>query len=556
MRANPADVCIIEDDTAQRALLFRRLIEQQFSVVEAEDAESGLRQIRQHHPRVVLCDLLLPGMSGTGLCREVRSDPALDGTYIIVLTMCESVDAKHEALNAGADDYLLKPYDPSELLARLRNGLRISHLQERLRRAALTDALTGLWNHAQFRELLDREFSRTRRYGGAASLLMLDLDLFKSVNDSFGHEVGNRVIEATARHLRQMVRETDIVARYGGEEFAVVCPATSLEDASQLAERIRVTLPDQVRVRGCEQLRLTASIGVAATTDPQAQTVTDLINLADSALYVGKHGGRNRVVRCDELKETPAAEVVDCNEVDRLRKQIHSLSMQAKELCLQSIWALVQALEARDPFTAWHSRNTMAYAQDMAVAAGLSKNMQEAIANAAMLHDLGKIGVPDQILQSVAPLTEAQTTIIRQVPQLTCRIIEPLRVFETETVIVCHLRERFDGSGYPNGLAGRAIPIGSRLLAVAETFDALTSARAHRPSRSMRAALRVIQAEAGRQFDPEYTTLLAQVLADHHESWRERIEQARVALSTVQGEFQPVLDTHSAAAARRRHEWN
>ena len=535
MRVNPVDICIIDDDDAQRALLFRRLLAEPLSVVEAPDGERGLSQIRHHRPRVVISDMMLPGMSGMELCRRVRADSTLDGTYLIIVTSCDDRDLKHRTLNAGADDYLVKPYDYDELVARIRNGLRVHKLQERLRRAALTDGLTGLWNHAQFRELLDREFARTRRYGGVASLLMLDLDHFKAVNDTYGHEIGNLVLEAMATHLLRMVRDTDIVARYGGEEFAVVCPATGLDEATLLAERIRQTIPPQVRVDSCPQLLVTASIGVAATTDARVRSVRDLIDLADQALYQGKRRGRNQVVRCDDVGEDAAGPHVEHVEVDRLRKQVVSLSMQAKELCLQSVWALVQALEARDRFTAWHSRNTTFYCVCLAEAAALPEPLQTIIANAAMLHDLGKIGVPDSILQSTAPLGEEQAAVLRQVPLMTCKILEPLRVFETETLIIRHLRERFDGSGYPLGLAGTTIPIGSRLLAVAETFDALTSERPHRRSLSIDEALRAIEAEAGRQFDPRYTTLLTEVVQAQRERWVQRVERARAEVQRQSG---------------------
>ncbi|MBP7746570.1 MAG: diguanylate cyclase [Phycisphaerae bacterium] len=539
MQANPVDVCIIDDDADQRALLFRRLLGAKFSVIEAVDAESGLVQLRHHRPRVVVCDLVLPGMNGTEFCRQVRSDPALDGTYLILVTACNDRETKHQALNAGADDYLVKPFDQEELSARLRNGLRVSKLQERLRHAAVTDGLTNLWNHAQFRELLDREFARTRRYGGVVSLLMLDLDHFKVVNDTYGHETGNLVLTATARHMLHMVRDTDVVSRYGGEEFTVICPATSLDDAAHLAERIRQTIPQHVRVPNCADVSVTASIGVSATTDPRVTSVRDLIDLADQALYLGKRRGRNQVVRCDALDDTPSTPHVERGEVDRLQKQVMSLSMQAKQLCLQSVWALVQALEARDRFTAWHSRNTTYFATALAEAAGLPEPLRVAIANAAMLHDLGKIGVADDILQSATPLSEAESAVLRQVPLITCKILEPLRVFETETLIIRHVRERFDGTGYPFGLAGRTIPVGSRLLAVAETFEALTSERPYRASLTMEHALHVIEAEANKQFDPEMTTLLARVLEAQRDRWRARVQRAQAELRRASAQPKP-----------------
>jgi diguanylate cyclase (GGDEF)-like protein len=533
MKTNRVDICLIEDDANQRALLFRRLLDGHFSVIAAADAEAGLIQIRQHRPRVVICDLALPGMSGLELCRQIRSDEVLDGTYLVVVSASPDRVTKHQVLNGGADDYLVKPCDLEELTARLRNGLRINKLQERLRHAALTDALTGLWNHAQFRELLDREFARTRRYGGVATLLMLDLDHFKVVNDTYGHEIGNLVLEAVARLLLELVRDTDIVARYGGEEFAVICPATSLDDATRLAERIRQSIAQSVRVSTYPELLVTASLGLACTSDPRAASVRDLIDQADQALYLGKHRGRNRVVRADAVDDPWPTPQVEHAEVDRLRRQVVVLNAQAQQLCLQSICTLVQALETRDRFTAWHSRNTTFYATDLAEAAGLPQPLRTAIANAGMLHDLGKIGVPDSILQSAGPLTEAQSVVLRQVPLITCKILEPLRVFETETLIIRHLRERFDGTGYPFGLSGRIIPVGSRLLAVAEAFDALTSERPYRAGLEVEEALRIIQAEADRQFDPQFTTLLVRVCSAHRDRWATRIRLARSELQAA-----------------------
>jgi len=221
---------------------------------------------------------------------------------------------------------------------------------------------------------------------------------------------------------------------------------------------------------------------------------------------------------------------VEQGEIDRLRKQIFALNMQGKELCLQSVWALVQALEARDARTAWHSRNTTFYAQALAEAAGLPAALQSAVANAAMLHDLGKIGVPDSILQTPAPLSEAQSAVLRQVPLMTCKILEPLRVFDTEIAIIRHVRERYDGTGYPLGLLADAIPIGSRILAVAETFDALTSERPHRASVDLACAAARIEGEAGRHFDPKIVALLKKVLRTQRRRWQTRIRRAHTQL--------------------------
>lgn len=531
------DVCVIDDDATQRSLLRSRLLREGFSVVQAENGRDGLRQIERHHPHIVICDVLMPGMSGIEVCKQIRSNPAMDGTYVIVVTSMDCRENKHLALLTGADDYLAKPFDLLELSARIRNGLRVSRLQERLRNAALSDGLTGLWNHTQFRQALDIEFSRTRRYGGMVSLLMLDLDHFKAVNDTYGHEVGNEVLRSAATHLTRMVRDVDIVARYGGEEFAIILPETDEQNALRLAERVRETIAGNVRLKGYPYLSITASTGVATSTHPSVTSVNDLVNLADRALYVAKRRGRNQVVTAEDLTFDDSG--VQVQDVDELRKQVVSLSMQSKELCLQSIWALVQALEARDPLTARHSRNVRFYVTRLANMAGWSDSLRLTTANAAMLHDLGKIGVPDTILLKNGTFSESEAAVVRKVPLLTCKILEPLRVFETEIVIIRHLRERFDGEGFPDGLAGGNIPIGSRLLAIAETFDALTTDRVHRQRLSIDQALEEIRKEQGKQFDPNMVELLLRTVREQRSDWLDQIEQTRqiVAAATA-----PVVD--------------
>ncbi len=525
--AHRVDICVVEDDAAQRRLLVAELARDGYQMLEADNGRVVVDLVREHRPRVLVCDLCLPDVSGLEICRRLRSDPSLDGLYIVLITADDDGERKQEALDSGADDFLRKPIDGRELRARIRNGMRFHRLQERLRHAALTDSLTGLWNHAQFRELLEREFNRTRRYGGIVALLMLDLDHFKAINDTYGHEVGNRILRRTADHLRRTVRDTDIVARYGGEEFAIICPETSLAEATRLAERIRRTLPKAARLPGYPRLSPRTSIGVASTEDPRATSVSGLINLGDQALYYAKHNGRNQVARCDCLQDVIWTGTSPSDEVERLRKHVVTLTMRSKELCLQSIWALIQALEARDGYSAWHSRNVMYYTRSLVDAAGWPRSLRVAATNAAMLHDLGKIGIPDELLLKPEALNEREQAILRQVPLITCRILEPLRVFETEIIMIRHLRERYDGTGYPDGLAGKSIPIGSRLIAVAEAFDAITCDRTFREARTMREALEIIDAAAGTQFDPEFCRLLRETALRNEQLWHEHIERAR-----------------------------
>jgi len=527
MHHHGVDICVIEDDDSQRRLLVEQLRRAGHTVCEAEDGPQGIHSIYADRPRIVLCDLVLPNLDGIQICRQVRADPTLDGTYIIVLTAHSKSGIKKKALNAGADDYVAKPFDLDEIKARIRNGMRFHRLQERLHRAALTDGLTGLWNYSQFRQFIEREFQRTRRYGGVASLLMLDLDHFKTVNDNHGHEVGNQVLKLTARLLQSVVRETDIVARYGGEEFAVICPATDLDAAAELAERIRYALPRRVRLSDHPKLTIHASIGVATTKDGRADSMAALINLCDQALYHGKRSGRNCTTRCDQIGDVFSTPAVRVDEMDRLHKEIVALSARGSEICHQSVSALLQALEQRDADGARHSRNVQVYTQWLVTAAQWPEPMQAAAENAALLHDLGRIGVPDELLSKSNPLDPAERFVMRRIPAITCKILEPLRVFETETQMIRHLREQFDGTGHPDGLAGEDIPIGSRLIAVAEMFDMLTCDRASRGGRRIDEALAIICEDSGTRFDPAFCQLLRDTVSRQRKGWESQVEKAR-----------------------------
>jgi len=522
-----ADVCLIEDDDAQNRLYARYLERMGLSVVVADSGPAGIQAVYKHRPRVIVCDLQLPDISGVQICRQVRADPTLDGTYIILITASDRSGPKTRALDAGADDYIKKPFDELDLRARVQTALRLNRLQERLRLAAQTDGLTGIWNATHFRRLLEREFARTRRYGVALSLLMIDLDNFKALNDTFGHEVGNEVLQGVARALQRSIRDVDIAARYGGEEFAVICPDTRLPEAARLAERIRIQVAERVRSASYPQVCVTTSVGVASVEDPRASSMDGLINLSDQALYESKRRGRNRVTRCDEIGDVIGPPVVQVGEVERLRKEVVALSMRSKELCLQSVWALIQALEARDGYSAWHSRNVTVYTKILVEAAGWSDAMRSAAANAAMLHDLGKIGVPDALLLKPRPLDPEEAAVLRHVPLITCRILEPLRVFETEIQMIRHLRERYDGSGYPDGLVADSIPIGSRIIAIAEAFDSLTCDRAFRPGKTLEEAVEIIADASGSQFDPEFVALFQRVLERNPELWHAQMERTR-----------------------------
>lgn len=521
-------ICLIDSDDARRARLADQFRELKLRFSEADDIVSGLDLVRKCRPKIICCGGGTPTGTRRPICEHIRTELGNSIPYLLLALNAEQAEKLDASPEHGADDSITVPCPPSQLMSRITLGLRTAQLRADLERATITDRLTGLFNHCHFTSLLETEFARSRRYGGSLSILMVDLDFFKAINDTFGHQVGNEVLKITADVLQKGVRDTDTVARYGGEEFAVVVPEAPLKAATEMAERLRAALAADVRCPELREQRITASFGVVSVDDPRAATPSDLVELADRALYLAKHSGRNRVCTSIEVKDVEENDDsrLTNEEVFSLRKQVVELSIQAREMFVQSVWALVQALEAKDPYTAYHSRNVTLYAEELARRLNLSGPLIQVIRHAAMLHDLGKIGLPDAVLMKTAPLNDDERQLLRRVPMITARILDRMRILETELQIIRHQREHYDGTGHPAGLVGDEIPIGSRILMVADAFDSMTTDRIYRPRRSIADALIEIERLSGKQFDPRIVVTLRKESTESDESWQARIDAA------------------------------
>ncbi len=507
----------------------RILTDAGYRCVTASDGRRGWEKIKQHKPKVVVSDWCMPGMDGLELCEKLRSTPELAQTFFLMATSKTDADARRQALESFADDYVYKPIDRSFLLARVRVGIRMWDATEQLREAAITDGLTGLYNHDYLNTVVDREVNRARRYGGNLAFIMLDLDFFKAVNDTYGHLAGNATLVEIARILNQNVREFDTAARFGGEEFAIVAPEATLEDAVAISQRIRLAIADTLQVPDLHGHHVTASLGIATVGDTRVRTPADLIDLADRALYVAKRDGRNRVVTANDITDDQPTSV-GTEEVETLRKRVAVMYVQAKEVYVQSVSSLVQALEEKDPFTAKHSLNVAHYSEKLARELGLSESLVTTIRNAGLLHDVGKVGIPDRVLMKPTGLTDVEIMVMQQLPIISVRILDHLRILESEIHIIRHQREYIDGTGFPSGLKGEQIPIGSRIVLVANAFDAMTTDRVYRPCRTVDEALVELKAVAGTQFDPRIVDAMVKIASEDGDSVRERIRSTAEAL--------------------------
>lgn len=521
------EVCIIDDDQDQRRLIGAGLDQLGFTWIEAEGGKSGLQLILQHLPKVILCDWMMPNMDGPAVLKLVREHSSIAATYFMMMTAHDTPTREYEALEAGADDYVTKPIGFRELAARLRVGIRVWEMQFRLQQAAITDGLTGLYNHDHFNRILESEWKRARRYGSPMSLIMLDIDYFKAINDSYGHLAGNDMLEAIAGILRTTTRDVDFIGRFGGDEFAVVVPEAALGAAAAMAERIRLNICELLDVEAVRDHIVTASLGVAGADDPRVHSAAELVELADRALYVSKRHGRNQVATALDVEDesTQASALIQTEEVDTLRKRVAVLSVQTKKVYVQSIAALVQALEEKDPHTARHSINVSYYAKQLAMQMGCLESLVMSVRNSGLLHDVGKVGIPDAILMKPTHLTDLEQTVMRQVPLISTRIIDHLNILESELQIIRHQWEHFDGNGHPAGLKGEEIPIGSRILLASDAFDSMTTDRVYRKRMPIDDALAELKRFAGAQFDPRVVHTFHQLASQNRRTWQNRIDE-------------------------------
>jgi diguanylate cyclase (GGDEF)-like protein/putative nucleotidyltransferase with HDIG domain len=408
-------------------------------------------------------------------------------------------------------------------------AMRNAHALDQAKKLSVTDSVTGLPNHRYFHTRFDEELEKVKASGGSITVMMIDLDRFKVYNDSFGHAAGDVALKAAARTISSTMRREDTVTRYGGEEFVAILPGVDIQTAPIRAQDICDTLA-KVFMYNPKTIfaPLTASVGWA-TYPVDAKNRDELLNRADLAMYMAKKRGRNCICGASELESVAAldsvlsevvsqlasADTVGPGMVATLEKRLGQIANSShleelaegmlspnSEATLEALNALAASIDAKDPYTSGHSQSVAKLAEDLGDMLQLSAAHKNQLRLAAILHDVGKIGVVDKVLLKEGKLDEDEKLIMRMHPILGARILQPIKAFRQILNVVLHHHEWFDGSGYPDGLSGQNIPLHARIVAVCDAYHAMTSTRPYRQRRTPEFALAQLEAGKGTQFDP------------------------------------------------------
>ncbi|MDD5434097.1 MAG: diguanylate cyclase [Nitrospira sp.] len=408
------------------------------------------------------------------------------------------------------------------------NAIKNAQFYEQMRLQAKTDGLTNLLNHRSFLEKYQEEIKRSKVHNRPFSILMIDIDNFKSLNDSYGHQYGDNVLHNIAICLKDNTRGIDIVARYGGDEFICLLPETLHDHGISVANR----LMNKMKERLVQDNMLTSvSIGIATwnyhTDDPAM-----LLQLADQAMFIAKYRGGNQIFTFEKnnaqypdswnKKMCETFQIIKTlSRFDDGKEIVADLTDQLSKMFAvnatpkspyEIVTSLSSALDARDHYTNGHSERVIEFARKIACELGISDNQQKELEYLCLLHDIGKIGIPDHILNKPGKLTKEEYEIMKRHPEIGEKIIAPLDAMENLRPLIRHHQECYDGSGYPDGISKTAIPLACRILSVVDTFDAMTSDRPYRKALPREAAIEELNRCAGTQFDPEIVKIFINIV--------------------------------------------
>ncbi len=489
-------------------------------------ARSGEMQLVQNTAEGHLLGILAGSKSA--LCIPITYGETLMGVL--------NVESQRENAFAEQDVLILRTL--ADLLA---TALHNVYVFQKMQHQSITDALTGIKTRRFFLEALQSEWKRAARTGRPFSMVALDLDKFKEVNDTLGHLEGDLVLARIGRLLEQKVRQSNVVARYGGDEFMILMPETGVEQAQILSERLRLWIATDPMLN---ERHVTGSFGVA-TFPLHGATVEDVMRVADEGMYISKRAGGNRVSTADQhagaggeggltqrqvvnryVESFLRREAAGPDSVNELVATLTKLAGEAEEadrseILMNALRALTRAAEAREVAASGHGEAVARYAESIGRELMLSPDELAEVLYAARVHDVGKIVIPEEILNKPAALTDAEYQLTKSHAAVGAQLVAIIPDSLRAQSYVRHHHERYDGSGYPSGLKGEAIPLGSRIITVAEAYLSMTMERPYAAVKAPAEAIAELEALSGAQFDGLLVRLFVQQLK------QDKIEKVR-----------------------------
>jgi diguanylate cyclase (GGDEF)-like protein/PAS domain S-box-containing protein len=493
----------VSEELRQREEYFRSLVQNSSDVVTVMTADTT---IQYQSPSILrVCGYAPTEMIGRPLTDLLHMDDVPHaGVFFAELLgrpgvsastgwrMCHHDGSWRDVETVGVN--LLDDPSVQAIVLNSRDITERKQLEERLVHQALHDSLTDLPNHGALVEALNTDLARARRFRRHCAVLFLDIDHFKAINDTCGHQDGDAVLRAFATIVLSNLRATDTIGRWGGEEFMAVLPETDLAGAMLVAERRRIAVAGH-GFPTRDGRHATCSIGVAVFPD-DGENRDDLIGAADRAMYAAKRLGRNQVRAANE--QTTLA----------LENLVGASGSRDDSALVGTIEALAALVQVRDRYTGQHNHEVAQLAVQLAVSLHLEAPQVRLVEITGRLHDVGKVAVPDAVLQKPGRLSAEEWALIHTHPGVGAEVINHIPALRLVAPLIRAHHEHWDGSGYPDGLAGDAIPLGARIVAVADAFGAMTTNRPYRDACSPLLALAELRRYAGTQFDPEVVTAL------------------------------------------------
>lgn len=503
---NPVNLQLLE-------AVIRRIAD--LEIVTELDGEKTVERAIEVKPDVILMDVMMPSIDGFEVCTQLKGNHSTSHIPVIFLTANTQKGAQLSGYASGAVDYVTKPFEPEILISKIRVVLNMIEHVEHLLNEANTDKLTGLHNRRYLQDILEPTIRESNLHDIDMSLLMFDVDYFKKINDTYGHLTGDLVLKRIAQVIKTNLYANDIYVRYGGEEFLVLLRDTDIKRAAEVGERLRSAVESIIWDFTSEPLTITISVGVSSNKTVDSEDSEEIVAAADRALYVAKGRGRNRVVCNNQILQEDEDKLVEQQSATELRDRVHELATKLKDQLFEVLKVFVKTQEMRSPYLARQSRKVAEYAKRVGDHLGIFDRHLDIICNAALMHNVGKLSLPDNIIRCDSDLNENELKLLRRHPRMAADILGVTELFRDEKEIILHHQEYYDGTGYPRGLAGRDIPFGSRLLLAAVTWDAMLSGRGYRDAKDIAETLEEFKLLSGNQLDPQIVNAFVELAKDN-----------------------------------------